>query len=437
MDIQSLYRIYSQYPVICTDTRKITAGCLFFALKGENFNANEFAAEAIRSGAAYAVIDEEACRESDRFILVPDVLTALQDLARYHRAQLSIPFIGITGTNGKTTTKELINSVLSQKYTTLATQGNLNNHIGVPLTVLSIGDEVELAVIEMGANHQKEIEFLCSIAQPTHGLITNVGKAHLEGFGGFEGVKRTKGELYQYLSATGGTVFIQSGNAHLIEMSRTANVENAVRYGQLDGDLVTGKLRSSDPFLVVEWSYPQETGFNAYVVSSNLTGTYNLENVLAAIAMGTWFKLSPEEINTGIESYHPSNNRSQIVETASNRLICDYYNANPGSMIVALDNLASLKGARKAMILGDMFELGDESDAEHKAVFEKAMSVSAERRIFVGEAFFKLSGTTADAVFYKTTPEAKEALEKQPIQGATILIKGSRGMKLEVLAGLL
>lgn len=426
--IEELYSIYRQHPVVCTDTRKITSGCMFFALKGENFDANQFADQAINAGAAYAIIDDPGAQKNDRYLLTADALKALQDLAVFHRRQLKIPFIGITGTNGKTTTKELVYSVLTQHYKAYATQGNLNNHIGVPLTLLSIDSDVEIAIIEMGANHQKEIEFLCSIARPTHGLITNVGKAHLEGFGGFEGVKITKGELYQHLSEKGGVAFINQDNTHLLGMSEKHQVANIKFYGKGPANFVSGEIVQNSP-LVVTWKMDSDD--TSYSVQANLTGIYNFENILSAITIGAYFGLSAEEINRGISSYFPTNNRSQITNTESNVLICDYYNANPSSMEVALDNFASIAGEPKAFILGDMFELGSDSEAEHKAIIDKGIQLSANRKIFVGEEFYKLK--TGQAEFYRTTAEAAHALQNDPIISATVLVKGSRGMKLEAL----
>jgi UDP-N-acetylmuramoyl-tripeptide--D-alanyl-D-alanine ligase len=429
--VEKLYDLYKQHPVICTDTRKITSGCLFFALKGENFDANQFAEVAIKAGAAYAIIDSEAYKKDDRYLMVEDTLTTLQDLATYHRNQLKIPFIGITGTNGKTTTKELVNSVLSQHYRTYATQGNLNNHIGVPLTVLSITSDIEVAIIEMGANHQKEISFLCEIARPNYGLITNVGKAHLEGFGGFEGVKIAKGELYQYLSQTNGTVFINHDNSHLLEMSEEHGVKNAVYYGTGADNFLTGRLTNQSP-LQVKWAKGQEMESE---VTANLTGTYNLENILAAITLGSFFKLSVEEINAGISSYVPTNNRSQIKKTPSNTVICDYYNANPSSMAMALENLMSTSSENKGFILGDMFELGEESASEHLQILEKASKLQSARKIYVGKEFYAVKNN--DGEFYETVAQAQEAILAKPFENSTILVKGSRGMKLEMLMDLL
>ena len=435
---EQLYHIYKQHPVISTDTRKIAPGSLFFALRGENFDANTFAQQALEAGAAYAIIDNTQYKTSDRCLLVDDVLTALQDLARYHRRQLTIPVIGLTGTNGKTTTKELINAVLSQHYKTLATQGNLNNHIGVPLTVLSIDPSHQIAVVEMGANHQKEIELLSSISQPTHGLITNVGKGHLEGFGGFEGVKIAKGELYDNLAASGGVTFINSNSTHLMEMqSKRKFAIPPVFYGDAIDDLVSAEITENAPLLTLQWT--NNSSGETYTVKTQLTGAYNLDNILAAICIGVYLKLPAAEINRGIEGYQPKNNRSQIVQTVPNTLICDYYNANPSSMQVAIENIGHLQSDRKVLILGDMFELGDEAAAEHLNIIKKALDTNVAERIFIGKEFFrqKEKGEEQKAAFYETAEDAIAVLKAEPIKNSTILIKGSRGMALERLVELL
>ncbi len=454
---EQLYQIFLQYPVISTDTRKIATDSLFFALKGEKFDANTFAEQAVAAGAAYAIIDNPAYQVSEKFLLVEDVSTALQDLARHHRKQLTIPVIGLTGTNGKTTTKELINSVLSQHFKTQATQGNLNNHIGVPLTILTINKSHQMAVIEMGANHQKEIEFLCSIALPSHGLITNVGKAHLEGFGGFEGVKKGKGELYEFLKQSDsqevwksgseevGIAFINKDNSFLIEMQQARGLKDVVYYGsENEGNLVSGKLIENSPFLTLEWT--NNNSGKTYPVKTQLTGAYNLDNILAAICIGVYFKLTDDEINKGIENYQPKNNRSQIVKTATNTLICDYYNANPSSMFVAIENIEKIEAERKVLILGDMFEMGEEAAAEHKSVIQKALNISVNERIFIGNEFFAVSPevsslleqspTNRSMIFYETAEDAIAGLKSHPIKNSTILIKGSRGMALERLVEL-
>ena len=441
---EQLYQLYKKHPVISTDTRKITPGSLFFALKGEKFDANTFAEQAIASGAAYAVIDNPEYQKGDQYLLVEDVLTALQDLARYHRRQLTIPVIGLTGTNGKTTTKELINAVLSQHFNTYATQGNLNNHIGVPLTILSINASHDAAVIEMGANHQKEIELLCTISQPSHGLITNVGKAHLEGFGGVEGVKKGKGELYDFLKASEGVTLVNSDSADLMAMQHARSLKNVTFYGSIDLDnLVSGQLIENSPYLTLQWTN-NSTGKN-YEVKSQLTGAYNLDNILAAICIGVCFKLSAEEINAGISGYQPKNNRSQISQTATNTLICDYYNANPSSMAVAIDNLGKIEAKHKVLVLGDMFEMGPESAAEHEAIIRKAMDTPVDNRVFIGGEFYKAKKTIDHGpgamdnrtnVFYKSAEDAISGLKANPIRNATVLIKGSRGMALERLVEL-
>ncbi|GGH09606.1 UDP-N-acetylmuramoyl-tripeptide--D-alanyl-D-alanine ligase [Mucilaginibacter phyllosphaerae] len=438
---EELYQLFTQHPIISTDTRKIAPGSLFFALKGDKFDANTFAQQAIKAGAAYAVIDNKDYALSEQFLLVDDVLTALQNLARYHRGQLTIPVIGLTGTNGKTTTKELINAVLSQKFKTLATQGNLNNHIGVPLTILTIDRTHEMAVIEMGANHQKEIALLCTIARPTHGLITNVGKAHLEGFGGVEGVKKGKGELYDYLAqADDAVAFVNSDDKVLVEMQQARTLKNVIYYGKNSSpdNLVSGKLLDNSPLLTLKWHDKTSSSHN---VQSQLTGSYNLDNILAAICIGRLFGLDSDEINQGIEGYQPKNNRSQIMKTATNILICDFYNANPSSMFVAIENMDKLQAARKVMILGDMFEMGAESAVEHTLVIQKALGAQVDERIFIGKDFSSQQ-TEVDntnlihTTFYLTAEDAMIGLKQNPISNATVLIKGSRGMALERLVEL-
>jgi UDP-N-acetylmuramoyl-tripeptide--D-alanyl-D-alanine ligase len=433
MTTEQLYKIYLKHPQICTDTRKITASCLFFALKGDNFDGNKFALQAIESGAEYAIIDDAEYALDDRFIVVQDVLETLQDLARLHRNHLKIPVIGITGSNGKTTTKELIRSVLSQQFNTFATEGNLNNHIGVPLSILSVTNDCEIAIIEMGANHQLEIAFLCSISQPSHGMITNIGKAHLEGFGGIEGVRIGKGELYEFLSKTGGIVFLNNDDQTLSSMAHERGLANTVGYGKGEKNFLSARLKSSTPCLNIDWNLSGEPKHMAF---SNLPGIYNFDNICAAICIGGYFNLSPEKINKGISAYKPLNNRSQMLETQNNTIICDYYNANPSSMTVALDNLDDTDAKSKVLILGDMFELGKESANEHRLILEKALLTKAERRIFIGEEFYKLKGIE-DAEFYRSTLEAFEALNQHTVKQSTILLKGSRGMKLESLLNLL
>jgi UDP-N-acetylmuramoyl-tripeptide--D-alanyl-D-alanine ligase len=425
---EKLYDHYLKNPVISTDTRNITPGCIFFALKGDLFNANEFAHQAIEKGATYAIIDEEKYAENAQCLLVDDVLNTLQDLARYHRKQLNIPVIGLTGSNGKTTSKELVNAVLAERYKTFATFGNLNNHIGVPLSILAITADMQIAVIEMGANHQKEIELLCTIAQPTHGIITNVGMAHLDGFGGFEGVKKGKAELYAYLKANNGYTFINRNNPYLLEMSAAAGLNKLIYYGTENGNTIKGMLKSSDPFIEIAWTNHEAES----TVKTNLTGSYNFENILAAICIGDFFDMSPEEINAGLANYQPKNNRSQLTKTEKNTVICDFYNANPSSMTAALNNIAVLSAGKKTAILGDMFELGPESLTQHQLIVNQAQESGLDQLIFIGK-YFHAFKEGVNALFFETPVEAAEYLQQNPIQDHLVLLKGSRGMKLENL----
>ncbi|HLR49550.1 MAG TPA: UDP-N-acetylmuramoyl-tripeptide--D-alanyl-D-alanine ligase [Candidatus Sphingobacterium stercoripullorum] len=429
MDITSLHQVFCNSSGISTDSRKIKKGSLFFALTGENFNGNKFAADALKKGADYAVVDDPAVVSSDKFILVSDVLEALQQLARFHREQLSIPIIGLTGTNGKTTTKELIFAVLSQKYKVHATQGNLNNHIGVPLTLLEIDADVEIAVIEMGANHQEEIKFLCSLARPDIGLITNVGKAHLEGFGSFEGVKKAKGELYEFLGEHGGKILVQGDNAYLHAMLKDRALQPFLRYGEgLENDLV-GTLVDSAGFLSFKWY--ERSQEKKYLVNTRIVGSYNLDNALAAILLGRICKIEADQINQALAGYIPQNNRSQLSKTDFNTVICDFYNANVSSMKAAVENLSRVKAESKVVILGDMFELGAYSDQEHQKIVDLTREINAERRIFVGDAFYGRKDSTGE--FYRTTQEAKNAISQNPVKNATVLLKASRSMKFEEL----
>ncbi|RYD75267.1 MAG: UDP-N-acetylmuramoyl-tripeptide--D-alanyl-D-alanine ligase [Sphingobacteriales bacterium] len=428
MSTEELYNHYLKNPVISTDTRNISEGCLFFALKGDNFNANELAGQAIEKGAAFVIVDEEQYAVNQKCLLVNDVLSTLQDLARHHRKQLSIPVIGLTGSNGKTTSKELINAVLAERYKTFATFGNLNNHIGVPLSILSIKTDVEIAIIEMGANHQKEIELLCTIAQPTHGIITNVGMAHLDGFGGFEGVKKGKAELYTYLKENNGYTFINRDNAYLAEMSEAAGLTKLIFYGTENGNTIRGALKSSDPFIEVNWTNHDVST----TVKTNLTGSYNFENILAAICIGDFFDMKPQEINSGLSNYEPKNNRSQLTKTGSNTVICDFYNANPSSMTAALNNISVLTADKKVAILGDMFELGPESEAQHKLIASQASISNLDETIFIGKYFYGFKDQYK-GLFFETPAKAAVYLAENKITGAMVLLKGSRGMKLESL----
>ena len=411
MGIREIYALYSKYYLVDTDTRNIREHALFFALKGEKFNGNKFAHTALEQGAAFAIIDEIEFKISDKTIVVDNVLETLQQLANYHRLQLRIPIIALTGSNGKTTTKELINIVLSEKYTTTATLGNLNNHIGVPLTLLSMTPSTEIGIVEMGANHQKEIEFLCGIAAPDFGYITNFGKAHLEGFGGIEGVIKGKSELYAFLQEHHKVAFINPNDP--IQVEKTLELATICFPEYL-------KFLGADPFVKIA----SEDG----EIESNLIGAYNYTNILAAITIGIHFKLKHTEIKKAIENYIPTNNRSQIIEKESNHIILDAYNANPSSMEVALENFSKLKKASKIVILGDMFELGKQSATEHQAMVNLADAMAFSQTLYVGEHFYKT--TTKNKKF-----ENFEALEAYLIENTlaqqSILIKGSRGMQLE------
>jgi len=428
MGVEELYALYKKYPVVCTDTRTISKDCIFFALKGENFNGNTFAEAALEKGAAIVVIDESKYKKNDRFIVVPDVLDALQHLANYHRRQLKCPVIAITGSNGKTTTKELISRVLSGKFKTHATKGNLNNHIGVPLTILSAPPDCSMLVVEMGANHLKEIEILCAIAMPDFGIINNVGKAHLEGFGGFEGVKKGKGELYEFLSTHHGCAFVNGDNPHLVEMVKQRNVKRKIIYGTGDSADCRGILVSSFPFLKVEWT----AGHNEGIISSQMVGEYNFENILAAVCIGNHFGVDSREISKAIESYVPDNSRSQVVRRGSNTVLLDAYNANPASMEAALKNFSLMEGKNKIVFLGEMAELGNESEAEHNNIVSMLKRFGFEKIILVGKNFSK-GHESLPALYFPTSSEAAQWTQTQKISDATILIKGSRSTKMEAV----
>ena len=424
MEIAEIYKKYLQCSGVSTDTRQIGKESMFFALKGANFNGNTFAGNALQTGASYAVIDEEKYQTDERFILVPDVLLALQQLANYHRRQFSIPFIAITGSNGKTTTKELVNAVLSAKYKAYATKGNLNNHIGIPLTLLAIKADVEIAIIEMGANHQKEIEGYCKIAEPTHGLITNIGKAHLEGFGGFEGVKKGKGELYDYLLKTNGTAFINSGNEILKSISK---FDKPVYYPQ-KGDFYSCSFAEASPFIKVQAE-------NGELVTTQIIGAYNFENIAAALCIGKYFNVPAEAANKAVAGYDPQNNRSQAVSAGTNTLVMDAYNANPSSMKAAIENFARVEAKNKAVILGDMFELGEESKGEHENLGKLLASLtgSFSKVLLVGKQMLYAKEQLPSANYFETKDALMDWLKQNHFQHYTILIKGSRGMGLEVV----
>lgn len=411
MNIENLYKLFKVYGLVDTDTRKIRKHTLFFALKGENFNGNKFAEEALKKGASYAIVDEEEYKISKKIILVQDVLKTLQKLANYHRNQLGLPIIALTGSNGKTTTKELINAVLSKTYKTTATIGNLNNHIGVPLTLLSISESTEIGIVEMGANHLNEIAELSSIANPDYGYITNFGSAHLEGFGSLEGVVKGKSELYNYLREHNKQAFVNYDDKKQIEQSKGIHVtllSNEVQFVE------------ANPF--VKLSYKGSD------IKTNLIGAYNFTNIRAAITIGEFFKVSTSDIVNAIENYIPSNNRSQVVETEFNKIILDAYNANPTSMTAALENFKNLKAENKTVILGDMFELGAYSEIEHQNIANLLKELQFNNVVLVGDNFHK---TTTNYQKFKTFAELSIYLKEKTITNTTILIKGSRGMALE------
>lgn len=426
MEIEELYNRFTECNGLTTDSRHCPEGSMFLALKGETFNGNAFAAQSLAQGCRYAVVDEPqyASPENPRIILVDNCLETLQKLANYHRRRLGTRMIGVTGTNGKTTTKELIATVLGEKFKVLYTQGNFNNHIGVPLTLLRLKPEHEMAVIEMGANHPGEIKTLVHIAEPDYGIITNVGKAHLQGFGSFEGVIRTKGELYDFLREKGNaTIFIQNENPYL---NKIAAGLTCVRYGQTPGLDVTGKVVACSPFLHFSWT---AKGIS-HDVQTHLIGAYNLDNALAAVAIGRYFGVEDTQICHALSSYVPQNNRSQLVHTASNTLIVDAYNANPTSMMAALENFRQMEAAHKVAILGDMKELGEGSHEEHQKVVDFLKECGFERVMLVGPEF---GGTSSPFEHYKDVKEVEALLAAHPLQGCCVLVKGSNSMKLSEL----
>lgn len=423
MEIAELYKCFMECGKVTTDSRNCPEGSMFIALKGETFNGNAFAAQALKQGCRYAVIDESEYA-GEGTILVDNCLQALQQLANYHRRQLKTPVIGITGTNGKTTTKELISTVLSRKFNTLYTEGNFNNHIGVPLTLLRLTKEHEMAVVEMGANHPGEIKTLVHIAEPDYGIITNVGKAHLQGFGSFEGVIRTKGELYDFLRAKGGaTIFIQNENPYL---NGIAEGLTCVRYGQTAGLYVSGELISCSPFLSFRWTAEGVS----HEVNTHLIGSYNLDNMLAAAAIGRYFGVSDDDISSALASYLPHNNRSQLKETADNKLIVDAYNANPTSMMAALKNFRQVEVPHKMVILGDMKELGEASREEHQKVVDYLKECGFDRVVLVGPEF---AAATHSYQTFQHVDEVLADIRMHKPQGYYILIKGSNSMKLSQL----
>jgi len=424
-----LYDCFTGCRKVCTDSRNVIPGSIFFALKGATFNGNLFADQAISEGASWAVVDDPACAGNEKCILVPDGLKALQDLARYHRSRFNIPVVGVTGSNGKTTTKELIHAVLSSAFRVVSTQGNLNNHIGVPLTLLDIDDSTEIAVVEMGANHPGEIDALCHIADPGFGIITNIGKAHLEGFGGFEGVVQTKTELYRYLAKKNGLLFVNGSDDLLCQLSEGLR---QCTYGPAGSDASLDEL-TAGPEVGVTITL---AGSGKLAIKTRIYGQYNVPNILAAACIGNYFKVSPGNIRGALENYLPSNNRSQVRKTERNLLILDAYNANPGSMKAALEAFAATKHNNKTVILGDMLELGETSDQEHQAILDLITDLGFNRVYLVGPRFTRLNDRRENTCF-EDVALAKLWFTHQHPDNETILLKGSRGIRLEMLADVL
>jgi len=418
-----IYQIFKENPVISTDTRKIEKNCIFFALKGDNFNGNKFAAAALEKGASFAIIDEKEYEIPGRTVLVADVLDTLKELANKHRRELGIPILGITGTNGKTTTKELVSAVLGQKFKVSFTEGNLNNHIGVPLTLLKMNSDTEFGIVEMGANHLGEIAALCNIADPDFGIITNIGKAHLEGFGSFEGVKKTKSELYQYIKNKNGIIFYNYDNPILTELTR--EIQHKISFGCENADF-TGELLSSPTFVNLKANFKK----GVLYLNTNLTGDYNFENVMAAACIGNYFEVDPLLIQKALKSYYPQNNRSQLITKDGLKIIMDAYNANPTSMQASIKSFMSNVSNASFLILGDMLELGDYSKQEHTAILELLKSYPSTKVYTVGKNFFEIAGIFSCQPFLNIELLC-EFLQKSPITEGDVLIKGSRGIQLE------
>lgn len=423
---ETLYDIFKKGAAICTDTRQISEGCIFFALKGDKFDGNQYAADAIQKGAAYAVVDDPAVVTGDRFMLVENVLAALQDLARHHRKTFGFPVLALTGSNGKTTTKELIAKVLSMKFNTYATKGNLNNHIGVPLTILSVDPaKHEMAVIEMGANHQQEIALLCTIAQPTHGLITNIGKAHLEGFGGVQGIVKGKGELFDFLSKKKGTVFVNATQDVIMDMVSKRRAFGEIVFYCSENSPVNPSLLEENPFVVFK--------NGNRTVTTHLPGRYNFDNICAALAVGKHFDVSDEDAYEAVANYEPDNNRSQIVKKGNNTVIMDAYNANPSSMAAAVANFGRLNAPRKMLVLGDMFELGDAAPEEHLALGKLIAAENFDIVILAGQLMQHALPALPKAYYFPDKFSLHNWIMDNPQENTYILIKGSRGMALETV----
>lgn len=424
MEISELYEVFKQYPQVTTDTRNCPKDAIFFALKGDKFNGNIYADKALELGCSYAVVDEAKYATSDKHILVENGLTTLQQLANFHRRTLTLPIIGITGTNGKTTTKELVTAVLSQEFNVLSTQGNLNNHIGVPLTLLSMRKEHEIAVIEMGASHMGEIKILAEIAEPNFGLITNLGQAHLEGFGSFENIIKTKKELFDYIkNRKDGKLFVDYDNARLKEIVEKEGI-TSIYYGRESELFVAGRIVDNNPYLKFDWRFSQKF----HTVQTNLIGEYNLSNALAAITIGKYFGVKSSLVSKAIEQYIPNNNRSQLKKTDKNTLIIDAYNANPTSMEAALHNFSQLKAEHKVLILGDMRELGNNSVLEHQKILDYITDHQFDSIFLVGDNFSSMQNPYHN---YRNVDDLKDYLQKNPIKDSYILVKGSRGIQLE------
>ncbi len=427
MKIEQLYQIFLQHPQVQTDSRKVKEGEIFFALKGPSFNGNDYALKALEQGAAYAIVDELVSPSHPRMLLVPDVLAALQQLAHHHRMQFRIPVLAITGSNGKTTTKELITAVLRKRFITYATEGNLNNHIGVPLTLLKIGADAQMAVVEMGANHQREIASYCTLAAPTHGIITNVGKAHIEGFGGEEGVRKGKGELFDFLRDEDGTIFCNADLGYLQDMAK--GISRRVTYGSANADFI-GRPLHGDKFLSVALL---NSGMET-TLHTRLVGDYNFPNIMVAVAVGIHFGMDIDTVKAAIEAYEPDNSRSQLLTRGTNQIILDAYNANPTSMRAAIQNFAGMPGQAKLLWLGGMKEMGSEEQREHEELLAFISQFTWKDVVLVGKEF---EGLTQAYHWYATSAEAATALKNQKPEYTQILIKGSRGSKMEQLLSVL
>jgi UDP-N-acetylmuramoyl-tripeptide--D-alanyl-D-alanine ligase len=433
-----LHQLLQEGAPVCTDSRDAREGSIFFALKGEVFDGNRFAEAALKAGCRLAVIDDPKQQKGPGYLLVDSVLQTLQELGARHRQRFLIPVLGITGTNGKTTTKELVHAVLSSHFQAVATRGNLNNHIGVPLTLLELNDPAEVAIVEMGANHLGEIASLCQIAEPTHGLITNIGKAHLEGFGSLENIARAKAELYRHLEAHNGQLFVNGDNELLLRLAGKANM---IKYGKQAENHCQGQIEKPFPFLEISFmvnrAFGKAAGGMQGHIRSNLTGAYNFENIMAAVAVGLYFGVPARAVARAIESYEPGNHRSQVIQTEHNTVIMDAYNANPTSMEAALENFSNFGQERTAVFLGDMLELGETEEEEHRKILRMAAGQGFTRLVLVGQAFSRIASETPDlpqsCSWFADSKQAAKALASSPISGYNVLVKGSRGIRMEQL----